>query len=177
VDLRLVSICIEDPWNGNGNNRGNYSLWDVYPYADFITYPSLYEGFGNAFLEAIYFKKPMLINRYATFVRDIEPLGFDLAVMDGFLSKKTVQSVIEILESSKRRKKMVNGNYSIASQHYSYSVLRNQLSAIMKSYFGDGVEELAAKAPPAKSKGYLYIDSQQVMYKHFKSKSGQRRNS
>ena len=171
VDLRLVSIRIPDPWNGNGNRGGKYSLWDVYPYADFITYPSLYEGFGNAFLEAIYFKKPMLINRYATFVRDIEPLGFDLAVMDGFLSKKTVHSVIDILESSKRRKKMVSGNYSIAAQHYSYSVLRNQLSAIMKGFFGDDVAQLTAKDHPAKSKGYLYINSHQVMYKHLNVKS------
>jgi glycosyltransferase involved in cell wall biosynthesis len=171
VDLRLVSIRIPDPWNRNGNRDGKYSLWDVYPYADFITYPSLYEGFGNAFLEAIYFKKPMLINRYATFVRDIEPLGFDLAVMDGFLSKKTVHSVIDILESSKRRKKMVTGNYSVAAQHYSYSVLRNQLSAIMKGFFGDDVAQLTAKDHPAKSKGYLYINSHQVMYKHLNVKS------
>jgi glycosyltransferase involved in cell wall biosynthesis len=171
VDLRLVSIRVADPWTGNGNSGGKYSLWDVYPYADFITYPSLYEGFGNAFLEAIYFKKPMLINRYDNFVRDIEPLGFDLAVMDGFLSKKTVQSVIAIIESSKRRKKMVNVNYTIAAQHYSYSVLRNQLSAIMQSFFGDNVEQLTAKTRPAKSKGYLYINSNQVMYKHFNSKS------
>lgn len=171
VDLRLVSIYIADPWNGNGNNQGQYSLWDVYPYADFITYPSLYEGFGNAFLEAIYFKKPILINRYATFVQDIEPLGFDLAVMDGFLSKKTVHSVIEILESSKRRKKMVNSNYTIAGQHYSYSVLRNQLSAIMKNFFGDDVEQLSAETRPAKGKGYQYHNSHQVMYKHFNSQS------
>ena len=47
----------------------------MYPHADFITYPSLYEGFGNAFLEAIYFKKPLLINRYAIFVKDIETPG------------------------------------------------------------------------------------------------------
>lgn len=171
VDLRLVSICIADPWNGNGKNGSQYSLWDVYPYADFITFPSLYEGFGNAFIEAIYFKKPILINRYATFVRDIEPLGFDLAVMDGFLSKKTVQSVVDILESSKRRKKMVGSNYEIAARHYSYSILRNQLSAIMKSFFGDDIEQLIAKPKPAKSKGYLYMNAQQVRYKHFNSQS------
>jgi glycosyltransferase involved in cell wall biosynthesis len=155
VDLRLVSICITDPWNGNGKNGSQYSLWDVYPYADFITFPSLYEGFGNAFIEAIYF---------------IEPLGFDLAVMDGFLSKKTVQSVVDILESSKRRKKMVGNNYGIAARHYSYSILRNQLSAVMKSFFGDEIEQLTAKPKPAKSRGYLYINSQQVRYKHFNSK-------
>jgi hypothetical protein len=67
---------------------------------DFITYPSLYEGFGNAFLEAVYFKKPLLINRYAIFVRDIEPKGFDLIVMDGYLTKKNVRQVREVLENT-----------------------------------------------------------------------------
>jgi glycosyltransferase involved in cell wall biosynthesis len=175
VDLRLVSIRIADPFGKNGDGNAKYSLWDVYPYADFITYPSLYEGFGNAFLEAIYFKKPMLINRYATFVRDIEPLGFDLAVMDGFLSKKTVQNVIEILESSNRRKKMVTSNYQIASRHYSYSVLRKQLTATIKTFFGDSVDELSAQAPYPRPDGYLYIDPQVVMYKHYDSGKCRRR--
>jgi glycosyltransferase involved in cell wall biosynthesis len=170
VDLRLVTIRIPDPWSRNGGKRPTYSLWDVYPYADLITYPSLYEGFGNAFLEAIYFKKPILINRYSTFVRDIEPLGFDLAVMDGFLSKKTVRNVVEILESSKRRKKMVQSNYQIAKQHYSYSVLRNQLNAIVKSFFGDSVDQFALKQPSSPPKGYLYIEPHMVAYKHFGSR-------
>ncbi len=166
VDLRLVSIKIADPLSKNGNGKGKYSLWDLYPYADFITYPSLYEGFGNAFLEAVYFKKPILINRYATFVRDIEPLGFDLAVMDGFLSKKTVKKVMAILESSQRRKAMVTNNYQIATRHYSYSVLRNQLTAILKTFFGDSVGALSAKAPYSKPEGNLDIKPQVVMYKH-----------
>jgi glycosyltransferase involved in cell wall biosynthesis len=171
VDLRLVTIRIPDPWSKNGGKRPKYSLWDVYPFADLITYPSLYEGFGNAFLEAIYFKKPILINRYSTFVRDIEPLGFDLAVMDGFLSKRTVQNIIGILESSKRRKKMVKTNYDIARQHYSYSVLRNQLSAIVKSFFGESVDQLSPKSDPSKQKGYLFIEPQMVIYKQFDSRN------
>jgi len=137
VDLRMIKTRIRDPLSGNGNGGSKYSLWDVYPYADFITYPSLYEGFGNAFLEAVYFKKPILINRYATFVRDIEPLGFDLIAMDGFLSKKNVENVIEILRPSEQREKMVRFNYEIATRHFSYSVLRNQLNGILSVFFGD----------------------------------------
>ncbi|MDR2110819.1 MAG: glycosyltransferase family 4 protein, partial [Spirochaetaceae bacterium] len=53
-----------------------YSLWDCYLNADFVTYPSTYEGFGNAFLEAIWFKKPILVNRYSIFQQDIEPVDF-----------------------------------------------------------------------------------------------------
>ena len=32
-------------------NHKIYSLWDAYIHADLVTYPSLYEGFGNALLE------------------------------------------------------------------------------------------------------------------------------
>lgn len=170
VDLRLVSIRIDDPFNKkNRNSSANYSLWDVYPYADFITFPSLYEGFGNAFLEGIYFKKPILINRYATFVRDIEPLGFDLAVMDGYLSKKTVQAVVEILESPQRTQKMVNNNYRIAARHYSYSVLRSQLTAAIRMFFGETVEPLTASAFESESDKFLFIDPHPVIYRHYDS--------
>ena len=65
VDLRTLNLRISDPLNPDVNRKDLYTLWDVYPHSDFITYPSLYEGFGNAFLEAVYFKKPLLINHYA----------------------------------------------------------------------------------------------------------------
>jgi len=136
VDLHLVNIRVADPWNNN-SKLDRYSLWDVYPHADFVTYPSLNEGFGNAFLETVYFKKPMMINRYATFVRDIEPMGFDIVCMDGFLTKKTVQCVKKILESPERKEKMVNHNYDIAARHYSYSVLQKRLDSIMINFFGE----------------------------------------
>ena len=135
VDLRMVHLRVWDPYYGNNQGDG-YTLWDIYPHANFITYPSLYEGFGNAFLEAIYFYKPLLINRYATFVRDIEPKGFDLVVMDGFLTKKNVQAVEEILESPERRKAMVEHNYEIAKRYYSFRVLRRCLNTLIMNFFG-----------------------------------------
>ena len=141
VDLRMVTTKIEDPFNNNGKYQTNYSLWDIYPHADFVTYPSLCEGFGNAFLEAIYFKKPLLVNRYSTFVRDIEPKGFELAVMDGFLSKTTVQKVREILESRARRERMVNNNYAIARRYYSYSMLRKHFGTIINDFFVESEQQ------------------------------------
>lgn len=136
VELYLVATQVGDPWKKSGLNEKLYTLWDVYPYADFITYPSLYEGFGNAFLEAIYFKKPILINRYSIFVRDIEPKGFDLIVMDGFLTKKEVKKVREILENQESRQKMVDHNYEIAKRHYSYEFLRRRLDFLLTNFFG-----------------------------------------
>jgi len=136
VDLRLLNLRISDPMNPDVNRKDLYTLWDVYPHADFITYPSLYEGFGNAFLEAVYFKKPLLINRYAIFVRDIEPNGFDLIVMDGFLTRKTVDKVRKVLQSPEQREKMVNTNYETASRHYSFAMLRRWLNMLLTNFFG-----------------------------------------
>jgi glycosyltransferase involved in cell wall biosynthesis len=136
VDLRLFKAQIGDPLSSNANNQKGYSLWDIYPSADFITYPSLHEGFGNALLEGIYFKKPILINRYATFIRDIEPKGFNFVVMDRFITSEIVQMVKGLMESSERKEKMVNLNYNIASRHYSYIELQKNLSGLMASFFG-----------------------------------------
>lgn len=136
VDLRVLNTNMRDPWNDNGEKIPALSLLDIYPCADFITYPSLYEGFGNAFLEAVYFRKPVLINRYATFVRDIEPKGFDLVAMDGFLTEKTIMHVRELLSKTERREQMVQHNYQIASNYYSYAVLRRWLNMLLTDFFG-----------------------------------------
>jgi glycosyltransferase involved in cell wall biosynthesis len=129
VDLRLIGTRVPGAPNG-------YPLWELYAHADFITYPSLYEGFGNAFLEAVYFKKPLLINRYAIFVRDIEPKGFDLIVMDGYLTKKNVRQVREVLESPARWVQMTSHNYAVAARHYSFAMLRRQLDNLIANFFG-----------------------------------------
>ena len=139
VDLRLVKTRGNDPCPNGVFNQGNgngLSLWELYPHADFITYPSLYEGFGNAFLEAIYFSKPLLINRYATFVRDIEPAGFDLVTMDGFLTRRNVAMVREILVDPERRQRMVETNYAVATRHFSFALLRKHLNYMIINFFG-----------------------------------------
>jgi glycosyltransferase involved in cell wall biosynthesis len=136
VDLKLVSCHIGETRGVNEEGEKIYTLWDVYPHADFVTYTSLYEGFGNAFLEAVYFRKPILINRYEVFVRDIEPQGFDLIVMDGFITDRVVNQVREVLESPERRDGMVNHNYEVATRHYSYSVLRKRLAFLIANFFG-----------------------------------------
>ena len=171
VDLRLVTTRISDPWHSGSREAPSLSLWDVYPHADFITFPSLYEGFGNAFLEAIYFRKPLLVNRYATFVRDIEPLGFDLAVMDGYLSKQTVQLVREVLSSRDRRVQMVDTNYAIAQRHYSYRRLRERLNLMLAGLFGDAVVPLQQGPPDAEADGFLTIDPSQVVFKRFSNRN------
>lgn len=46
--------------------EGSIGLWDLYTAADLVTCPSLYEGFGNALIEAFDDKVPVLINVMGT---------------------------------------------------------------------------------------------------------------
>jgi len=118
------------------NGVKNYTLWDIYRQADLITYPSLFEGFGNAFIEGIYFYKPVLVNRYSVYVTDIEPKGFKMLTMDQYLGDETVEQVRRILEDPNARAKMVNYNFELAKKYYSYSVLRRKLKYLIEEFFG-----------------------------------------
>ncbi len=113
-----------------------YSLWDAYPHMDLITYPSLYEGFGNTFLEAIFFKKPLLVNRYSVYIVDIEPKGFDVVAIDGYLTHKAVREVEKVLLDPERLREMVETNFELGKKYFSYTILKKGLSALLTSFFG-----------------------------------------
>jgi glycosyltransferase involved in cell wall biosynthesis len=76
VDTYFVSNIINEQRGKTRNGRKVYTLEDIYPHADLITYPSNFEGFGNAFLEAVYFCRPIVVNTYSIYTIDIKPKGF-----------------------------------------------------------------------------------------------------
>jgi glycosyltransferase involved in cell wall biosynthesis len=131
VDLRFFATRVGEYRQLDTEGRKVYTLWDVYRHAALVTYPSLYEGFGNAFLEAIYFKVPVLVNRYAIFGRDIEPKGFHCPIMEGYLTQEVVDEVRRILDNPAHRKVMVEHNYQVALRYYSYTELRRCLRNLL----------------------------------------------
>ena len=88
VDLRFIEDRVKERRSVDEYGRRIYTLGDAYSVADFITYPSLYEGFGNALLEAFYYRKPVLVNRYSIFIADIEPRGFQVVSMTASSPKR-----------------------------------------------------------------------------------------
>jgi glycosyltransferase involved in cell wall biosynthesis len=107
------------------------SLDDLYHHADFVTFPSLYEGFGNALLEAFWFRKPVLVNRYPVFRRDLEPCGFRLVTMDGVVDDEVVARVRERLDEPDRFRAEVEENAAIARKHFGYTVLQGRIAALL----------------------------------------------
>jgi glycosyltransferase involved in cell wall biosynthesis len=137
VNTLFVSNTISDKRGRTKDGRKIYTLFDVYPHADLITYPSLYEGFGNAFLEAVYFKKPILVNNYSIYLHDIKPKGFKVIEMDDYIKEDTVHDVIDIVRNKSRIKEMVDYNFNLAKRFYSYANLRRKLRFILTDFFGE----------------------------------------
>ncbi|GHC01038.1 glycosyltransferase family 4 protein [Cerasicoccus arenae] len=136
VDVRFFDERIGEVRQFDDEGRKIYTLWDLYPHADFVTYPSTYEGFGNALLEAVYFRKPTLVNRYSIFIQDIEPKGFRFALMDGIVTNRVVREIKRILDDPAYREEMCEHNYRVARRHYSYTVLRRSLRTLMTALTG-----------------------------------------
>lgn len=140
VELHFIHTHMGERRMTDAEGRKTYTLDDAYAIADFITYPSLYEGFGNALLEAFYFRKPVLVNRYSIFVADIEPQGFEVIKMDGYLTRDVVDHVRKVLDDDDYRHRMVEHNYELCKAFFSYSVLRRKLRALVTNF--TGLEEL-----------------------------------
>lgn len=130
VDLRYVADIVDDVRGRTADGRKIYSLWDTYSQADFVTYPSLYEGFGNALLETVYFRLPALVNRYHVYVDDIAPHGFHFVEIEGEVTEEAVTAVGNILANPGQASAMTNRNYDVALEHFSYETLQRILISL-----------------------------------------------
>jgi glycosyltransferase involved in cell wall biosynthesis len=123
-----------------------YTLFEIYPYADIITYPSEYEGFGNQFLEAVFARKPVVLFEYPVFKTDIMNKGFSylsfgdkvtrkgsLCKVESRKMKSLTNEVLKVLKSSEVYKAIVDQNVSIAKKHFSYE----QTMRVFKEMFED----------------------------------------
>jgi glycosyltransferase involved in cell wall biosynthesis len=136
VDTYFVANIINEQRGRTENGRKIYTLEDVYPHADLVTYPSTFEGFGNAFLEAVYFCRPIVVNTYSIYTMDIKPKGFDVIEIDGYVSDEAVRKTRKVLTDKKLRQKMVRHNYETAKKYFSYRILSKKLKNLISDCTG-----------------------------------------
>ena len=133
VDTIFVSQIINEQRGRTADGRKIYTLEDIYPYCDLVTYPSTFEGFGNAFLEAVYFRKPIVVNAYSIYTKDIKPKGFSVIEIDGYVTSEAVEKTKKVLDDPDLCRKMVDLNYDLGLKCFSYSVLHRGLRDFLSS--------------------------------------------
>ena len=114
------------------DGRKIYSLSDAYASSVGCTYFSTYEGFGNAFVEAILAKRPIFVNNYKpVFWPDIGSKGFECVMLeDNQLTDAALAEVDEILHNPELRREITEHNFQLGRQHFSYEVLQEKLEVL-----------------------------------------------
>jgi len=118
-----------------------YSLWDAYVWADLVTFPSIWEGWGNQFIEAIFAKKPLVIYEYPVFKTDIKKEGYHVISLgnghqapdeSGMITisnknlKKAARQTARWLTDKKLPGKL-DKNFNIGKKYHDYKVLEEYL--------------------------------------------------
>jgi glycosyltransferase involved in cell wall biosynthesis len=139
VTVNFESAIVGDARGVTADGRKIYTLADVYPQADLVTYPSSIEGFGNAFLEAIYYRRPLVVNNYSIYEADIKPKGFKVVEFDGYISGSTLERVRALLTHPQAAAEDAEQNYRLARRYFSFGMLERRLYNLLADCFGEAL--------------------------------------
>jgi glycosyltransferase involved in cell wall biosynthesis len=146
IEVRIITDSVRAQ-RGEIDGRRIYSLWDCYAFADLVTYPSLYEGWGNQFLEAIRARLPIVLFEYPVYRADIKEKGFDVISLGGEVKgrddsglisvdeetiRHAAESVLRVLTDRSSRKTMVERNSDLAREFYSLEYLEKRLNELVE---------------------------------------------
>jgi mannosylglucosylglycerate synthase len=144
IKMKFINEIIEDV-RCTKDGIKCYSLWDAFANSDIVTYPSIYEGWGNQFLETVFAKKPVVVFEYPVYITDIKDKNFDIISLGStykigknklthiepeFLNIAAKKS-IESLTDSFKRKNVVEKNFNLAKKYFSYDSLEKILRNII----------------------------------------------
>ncbi|MGI9609457.1 MAG: glycosyltransferase [Acidimicrobiia bacterium] len=116
----------------NGS-RPVFSLSDAYAHAHALTYFSTYEGFGNAFVEALAARVPIFVNNYKpVYWPDIGSKGFKTVQLeDNDLTDDAVEEIRSVLTDADLRADIGDFNFELGREHFSYRVLSDLLEPLL----------------------------------------------
>jgi len=117
----------------NSNGEVRFSLSDAYARATACTYFSTYEGFGNAFVEAVLAKRPVFVNNYEpVYMPDIGSKGFKTVMVENAtLTSAAVSSMAEIIYNPDLAREIAEFNYQLGKKFFSYDTLRDKLEELI----------------------------------------------
>ncbi|HHX09089.1 MAG TPA: glycosyltransferase family 4 protein [Chloroflexi bacterium] len=125
-----------------------YSLWDCYASADLVTYPSVWEGWGNQLLEALRARLPVVLFEYPVFAADIKSSGLDVVSLGEKIvgmdetkllkvPEETIQKAaddcVRLLTDRDHRESVTEKNFRICQKAYSLTRLQEQLADMLES--------------------------------------------
>ncbi len=131
--VRFASDLFHNKGLSGNNAEIRFSLSDAYARATACTYFSTYEGFGNAFVEAVLSKTPVFVNNYKpVYWPDIGSKGFKTVMLENNeLTDSKVKEMKEIIFNTKLAREIAEYNYQLGKKYFSYDTLEEKLNELI----------------------------------------------
>jgi hypothetical protein len=75
-----------------------------------------------------------MVNTYSIYTKDIKPKGFLAIEMDGYVTQAVVDQTKAVLSDPDLCQRVVDRNYEIGNQVFSYATLRRRLKNFIEEH-------------------------------------------
>ena len=146
VSLHLISDRVAAVRDTDGEGKKLFTNRDVLVNADIVTYLPVWEGFGNAFLEAVACRVPVVVSTYLVYKTDIKNAGFlSVEIRDNYdnsgnliIPDDVYPRINEILFDKEKRALMTDTNFRVGRKEFGFETLNVKLEELLESY-GDEI--------------------------------------
>ena len=142
IPLHLIHDRVSSVRSQNEQGQKIYTNRDVLANADLITYLPIWEGFGNALLETIALKKPLVTTTYLVYKTDIKVTGLEaVEIRDTYddsgqlvIPDEALGQMHTLLTHPDRTRQTVERNFEIAKREFSFDTLETKLRQVFAEY-------------------------------------------
>ncbi|MFP4491539.1 MAG: glycosyl transferase family 1 [Spirochaetaceae bacterium] len=146
IPLYLISDRVTAERCTDEEGRIRFTNRDVLANADLVTYLPVWEGFGNALLEAIAARVPVVTTEYLVYKTDIKVVGFkNIEIRDRYdrkgkliIPEEAIEEIYRILTHPQERRERVDYNFDLGKKEFGLDVLKEKLSWVLDDY-GDEI--------------------------------------
>jgi glycosyltransferase involved in cell wall biosynthesis len=131
--VRFAHHCFHNKGLVSSDGQYGYSLSDAYARARACTYFSTYEGFGNAFVEAVLARVPIFVNNYKpVYWPDIGSKGFKAVMLeDNVITNTALEEIRKVIYDDELNREIAEHNYQLGKKLFSYTTLAEKLEELI----------------------------------------------
>jgi glycosyltransferase involved in cell wall biosynthesis len=144
--LHLISDRVASRRDETGDGKRIYTNRDVLVNGDLALYLPVWEGFGNALIEAIAAKVPVVTTTYLVYKTDIKVTGIEnIEIRDVYdkhgklvIQEKTLEEIRYILTHRREREPLIEKNFLIGKKEFGFQTLKEKIGTLLSEY-GDEI--------------------------------------
>lgn len=146
IPLHLISDRVSSERGTNDRGEITFTNRDVLVNADLVTYLPIWEGFGNALLEAIAARVPVVTTAYLVYKTDVKVVGFrNIEIRDRYdregrliIPDEILPEMYRVLTDPAERTAIVEHNFQLGMSEFGMQKLKELLADVFDEY-GDEI--------------------------------------